>query len=308
MPHEIELGSPSPSSASVVSDRIARETVSTVLAKSTGKTFGRMWRRDRCQLPGPERSCRAPRTVRSFTRERLRADEPGGARPRRHGDDDDDGEQAPAPDRREHDREGDPRDHQEPVGDGVQDGVDLAAEVARGDADDGAEDHGADRGGRDRPSARPARPRRSGPSTESSEVVGAEPVGSRRWRALAGSARSRRRGPAGPGRRAAGPNSAREMKNAQDDQPDHPLRVVPEQAPVAGRGAPAPRSTASLRGVPRGSAAAGWESDRSTVAISCLPDPRVEVAVQDVGDQVEDDRPRRSTAGRPLGASGSRAR
>jgi hypothetical protein len=65
-PHEVLLGSPSPSSASVVSARIDSATVSTVLAKITGITLGRMCRLTRCQLLAPRARARST-YGRSFT-------------------------------------------------------------------------------------------------------------------------------------------------------------------------------------------------------------------------------------------------
>ena len=138
-------GSPRPSSARVVSARIDSATVSTVLAKITGITFGRMCLVTRCQLPEPKRA----RTfhVRSLLyRQGVGSHQSRGSRPRRHADHQDRVEQRATEDRSQHDRQGDPRDHQEPVRERVHHRVGLPAEVAAGDPDRSSERHGHDGG------------------------------------------------------------------------------------------------------------------------------------------------------------------
>ena len=58
-PHETRVGSPSPRKLSVVSARIAMATVSVVLAKTMGITFGSTCLRISCPRPAPSTRARS---------------------------------------------------------------------------------------------------------------------------------------------------------------------------------------------------------------------------------------------------------
>ena len=59
LPQDAFDGSPSPRNDSVASERITIGTVSVVLARISGETFGRMWRDIRCQLDAPSARLRS---------------------------------------------------------------------------------------------------------------------------------------------------------------------------------------------------------------------------------------------------------
>jgi hypothetical protein len=59
VPHDTLVGSPSPRNDSVLSERMAMATRSTVLAKIMGPTLGRMCLVVRCQPPAPRARARS---------------------------------------------------------------------------------------------------------------------------------------------------------------------------------------------------------------------------------------------------------
>ena len=112
-------------------------------------------------------------------RDRLAPDQQRGPGPRGHPDHDDDVEQRAPQHRREHDRQGQERDHQEPLGHPEQQRAGPAREEARRQPDQGA-DHHRDQGG-----GEPDEQRDPGAPDEQREhrpalVVGAQPVLRRR--------------------------------------------------------------------------------------------------------------------------------
>ena len=113
VPHEMCVGSPSPRNDSEASARIATATISTVLAKISGATLGKMWRDD-VEVGGAQRP-RALDERALLQGQHLRAHDPPGACPAREPDHHHEHEQRRVEQPREDDHQRELRDHEEPV-------------------------------------------------------------------------------------------------------------------------------------------------------------------------------------------------
>jgi hypothetical protein len=169
-------------------------------------------------------------------REHLRADQPGGRRPRGDPDHEDDVLHRRAEDRGEHDRQGQKRDHEEPLGEAHEHPAGAPAEEAGGDADHRADQHGEDGRGQADDQADARAP------DELREHVAAEAVGSERAE-LGGARESRvvrrvdRLQALGVGQQRGGQGHRHHQH--EDREADHPGPVAAVLAPGARHGAPA---------------------------------------------------------------------
>ena len=178
-------------------------------------------------------------------------------------------------DRGEDDREDEGRQDEEEVGDPHQAVVGPAADEARDDADEGA-DEDRDQRRQEPDRHRDARAVDRQVEHVAAELVGPEDVGGRRWLERCARSRSSRSRAA---RRRAPARSARIPKMTRMISPKTPSRAAAEparevRAPLARR-----RQRSARRPDARPVGADG-------VVGASRPDPRIEEAVHDVGDEV----------------------
>ena len=275
-----------------VSAKIAIATVRTVLAMRSGITWGSTCLRIRRMLPAP--SARARCDVGPLAHAlRLGADEPRRARPVDDPDDEDDVGQAAAEERGDDDHQGDVGDHEHVVGDAHEHGVAFAAVETRPEPDRPADEHGDERRGE----ADDERDARAGDDEREHvrpAVVRAQPVGARR-RLVDG---------AGLRPWVVRLEERREDRDEDEDDEDGEAedhRRLPEHRGAEEAEWPPRRDAGDVgdRGlfVERGRRSDGTLTSR-------LHDPRVELHVEEVGDQVEEDHRERRGGGRSPGGAG----
>ena len=142
------------------------------MARISPLTFGRMCR-DTTWMPDPPSDRDRSTNNRSLTVSTCARTRRRGRRPRRHADDEDDVPHRPAQHRGQDDREGEERDHEEPLGEPHEHAVPPAAEEAGEDPDDRTERDRERRGSQADEQADPAAPDELRPDG-AAQVVGAE--------------------------------------------------------------------------------------------------------------------------------------